>query len=137
MRVGEPTTDLLSRLEPHLQADRERESRELIELLRERVRQDYLATAGFQSTLTALQEGKVDTLLIEQDQAREGTRCTQCGFVFSREVGQCPYDGSPASGGVDVVEEAIRLAETQGADVEFVAPGEAQDLAGVGALLRF
>lgn len=137
MRVGEPTTELLSRLEPHLQADRERESRELIQLLRERVRQDYMATAGFQSTLIALQEGKVDTLLIDQDQEREGTRCTQCGFVFSRDVAQCPYDGSPANGGVDVVEEAIRLAETQGADVEFVSPGEAEDLAGVGALLRF
>jgi peptide subunit release factor 1 (eRF1) len=36
-----------------------------------------------------------------------------------------------------VVEEAIRLAETQGADIEFVAATAVQDLRGVGALLRF
>jgi peptide chain release factor subunit 1 len=137
MRVGEAPTDLLARIDPHLQAERERESRELIQLLRERVEQDYLATAGFQRTLVALQEGKVDTLLIEEDQEREGARCTQCGFVFGREVERCPYDGSPTDAGIDVVEEAIRLAETQGADIEFVPAGEAEDFAGVAALLRF
>jgi peptide chain release factor subunit 1 len=137
MRVGEAPTDLLARIDPHLQAERERESRELVQLLRERVEQDYLATAGFQRTLVALQEGKVDTLLIEEDQEREGARCTQCGFVFGREVERCPYDGSPTDAGIDVVEDAILLAETQGADIEFVPAGEAEDFAGVAALLRF
>lgn len=137
MRVDEPTSEILARIEPHLQAERERESQELLERLRERVRQDYLATAGFQSTLVALQEGKVDTLIIAQDQEREGGRCTQCGFIFGRETERCPYDGSPVENGVDVVEEAIRIAEAQGADVEFVGPGEVGDLAGVGALLRY
>lgn len=137
MRVGEPSSEVLARIEPHLQEVRERESQELLQKLRDRVRQDYLATAGFQSTLVALQEGKVDTLVIAQDQAREGSRCTQCGFVFGRQLEQCPYDGSPAEPGVDVVEEAIRLAETQGVDIEFVGNGDVGDLAGVGALLRF
>jgi peptide subunit release factor 1 (eRF1) len=36
-----------------------------------------------------------------------------------------------------VVEEAIRMAETQGADVAFVSATAVQDLRGVGALLRF
>jgi peptide chain release factor subunit 1 len=137
MRVDESASEVLSRIQQQVEAERERESRELVQLLRERVRQDYLATAGFQSTLVALQEGKVDTLVIEQDQELEGARCTQCGFVFGREVDQCPYDGSPADGGVDVVEEVIRLAEAQGAEIEFVPSGEVEDLAGVAALLRF
>jgi peptide subunit release factor 1 (eRF1) len=137
MRVGESASEILVRIEPHLEAERERESKELIETVRDRVRQDYLATAGFQRTLVALQEGKVDRLVIEQDQEREGARCTQCGFVFGREIDRCPYDGSPADGGVDVVEEVIRLAESQGADIQFVPSGEAQDLAGIAALLRF
>jgi peptide chain release factor subunit 1 len=137
MSVDESTSEILSRIEPHVEAERERGTRELIQLLRDRVQQDYLATAGFQSTLVALQEGKVDTLVIEQGQEREGAKCTQCGFIFGREVDRCPYDGSAANGGVDVVEEAIRLAEEQGADIEFVAAGEVADLAGVAALLRF
>lgn len=137
VRVGESPSEILARIEPHLQEERERESREVLQRLRERVREDYLATAGFQSTLVALQEGKVDTLVISQDQQRDGARCTQCGFVFGREVEKCPYDGAVTDGGVDVIEEVIRLAEEQGADIQFVAPGEVGDLAGVGALLRF
>lgn len=137
MRVGEPSGEVLSRIEPHLKELRERESQEVLQELRGRVREDHLATAGFQSTLTALQEGKVDTLVIAQGQSHEGSRCTTCGFVFGREVERCPYDGSPTESGVDVVEEAIRLAEAQGADIEFVAAGEVGDLAGVGALLRY
>lgn len=137
MRVDQPASEVLAELAPHLEAERERESMEVLEQIRERVDQDYLATAGFQSTLTALQEGKVDTLIIAQDQDREGARCTQCGFVFAREVESCPYDGSPTATGVNVVEEAIRMAETQGADVEFVSSSAVQDLRGVGALLRF
>jgi peptide chain release factor subunit 1 len=137
MRVGESPSEILSRIEPHLQAERDRETQELLQLLRDRVREDYLATAGFQSTLVALQEGKVDTLVIAQDQEREGARCTQCGFVFGREVEKCPYDGGRTERGVDVVEEVIRLAEAQGAEIEFVNAGEVGDLAGVGALLRF
>lgn len=137
MGVDEPTSEVLARIEPLVEAERERESRELVERVRERVRGDYLATAGFQATLVALQEGKVDTLVIERDQQREGSRCTQCGFIFGREIERCPYDGAPVDAGVDVVEEAIRLAEAQGADVEFVPANEIGDLAGVAALLRY
>jgi len=137
MRVDESAAEILQRIEPHIQAERERESQELLQVLRERVRQDYLATAGFQSTLVALQEGKVETLVIGQDQEKEGARCTQCGFVFGREMASCLYDGAETEGGVDLVEEVIRLAEAQRAEIEFVPRGEVGDLAGVGALLRF
>jgi len=137
MRAGEASSEVIARIQPHVEAERVKESRALLEHLRERVKGDYLATAGFQSTLVALQQGKVDTLVIEQDQVREGARCSQCGFIFGREVERCPYDGSPANGGVDVVEEAIRLAEGQGADIEFVPAGEVSDFAGIAALLRF
>lgn len=137
MRVDEVTSEVLARIAPHLEAERERESQETVQLLRERVEQDYLATAGFQSTLTALIEGKVDTLVIAQDQEREGSRCTQCGFIFARGAETCPYDGAKTTQGVNVVEEVIRMAEAQGAEIEFVNTSAVDDLRGVGALLRF
>jgi peptide subunit release factor 1 (eRF1) len=137
MRVDEPASQVMAAIEPHLAAQRERESDEVLKALRERVRQDYLATAGFNSTLTALQEGKVDTLVIAQDQDTEGARCTRCGFVFARDVSSCPYDGAPTTTGVNVAEEAVRIAEAQGAEVEFVPSAAVADLRGVGALLRF
>lgn len=137
MRVDEPSSEVLARLEPHLERLRELESQEVLSVVRDRVEQDYLAAAGFQATLTALQEGKVDTLVIAQNQDVEGARCPTCGFVFAREVATCPYDGSPTDGGVDVVEAAIRIAAEQGAGVEFVQPSDLSALRGVGALLRF
>lgn len=137
MGVDEPAAEILKRLEPHLEAERERESREIVQETRERVNQDYLATGGFNATLVALQEGKVDTLVIGRDQEQKGTKCTKCGFVFGRDLQKCPYDGAPVEEGVDVVEAAIRLAEEQGATVTFVPADEVQELAGVGALLRY
>ncbi len=137
MRVDEPASQVVAWLEPHIEAEKERESRELVDRLRDRVEQDYLATAGFQTTIVALQEGKVDTLIIERNHAHGGTRCDRCGFVFGSGIERCPYDGTPTTPGVDVAEEAIRLAEAQGADVEFVRAGEIEDFAGVGALLRY
>jgi peptide chain release factor subunit 1 len=138
MRVDETPSEILLRLQPHLDAERKRESEELLDLLRGRVKEDYLATAGFQGTLSALQEGKVDTLVIGANQDdRTGARCTQCGYVFPREVESCPFDGAGTVGGVNVVEEVIRLAEAQGAEIEFVPATDVEDLRGVGALLRF
>lgn len=137
MRADQPASEVVAQLEPHLQAERERESMELLDQVRSRAEQDYLAAAGFQSTLTALQEGKVDTLIIARDQERQGSRCTRCGFLFAREVEACPYDGGDVTRGIDIVEEAVRMAESQGAAVEFVPTSAVGDLRGVGALLRF
>jgi peptide chain release factor subunit 1 len=137
MGVDDPAPEVLQRLEPHLRAELDRHNREVIEQVRDRVAHDYLATAGFQGTLTALQEGKVDTLVLAMDHRKEGVRCGQCGFVFAREMERCPYDGSSRLEDVDVVEEMVRMAEGQGVSIAFADPSEVQDLKGAGALLRF
>jgi peptide subunit release factor 1 (eRF1) len=137
MGVDDPAPEVMGRLEPHLRAEREREDREVIETLLERVQQDYLATAGVQATLTALQEGKVDTLVIARDLDRNGVRCAQCGFIFAREERSCAYCGSQEMAEVDAGEELVRLAQGQGAGVAFVDGGVLGRLRGVGALLRF
>ena len=137
MPVDDPAPEVLSRLEPHLRAAQERAEREVLQQVRDRVAHDYLAIAGLQSTLTALQEGKVDTLLLASNQRRDGRRCGQCGFVFARSLDTCPYDGSNALEEVEVVEEMVRMAEGQGVPIAFAEPGEVEDLKGAAALLRF
>lgn len=137
MWVDEPAAGVMEKLEPLLRADLERHNREVVEQLKDRVAHDYLATAGFQGTLTALQEGKVDTLVLASDHRQDGVRCGQCGFVFAREMKTCPYDGSSTLEGVDVVEEMVRMAEGQGVQIAFAAAAEVQELKGAGALLRF
>jgi peptide subunit release factor 1 (eRF1) len=137
MSVDDPASEVMQRLEPHLSAERERESEEMLETLRSRVSQDYLATAGVQATLTALQEGKVDTLVVARNLDRQGVRCQQCGFVYARPIESCTYCGSRDTVDVDAGEELVRLAEGQGAAVQFVDDGVLADLSGAGALLRF
>lgn len=137
MWVDEPAAGVMEKLEPLLRADMDRHNREVVEQIKDRVAHDYLATAGFQGTLTALQEGKVDTLVLASDHRQAGVRCVQCGFVFARELKACPYDGSSALDSVDVVEEMVRMAEGQGVQIAFAAPAEVQELKGAGALLRF
>ena len=137
MRVDEPAPEVLSRLESHLERERERERQEAVDVLLDRAREDYLATGGFASTLSALQEGRVDTLVLATDLERTGSRCTQCGFVFARDLAECPYDGSAVEHDVDIVEEMVRIAEGQGIQVQF-SPGEQlAPVRGVGALLRY
>ena len=135
--VDGPAPEILSRLEPHLREEQERENQEIIEQVRDRAAHDYLATAGVQGTLTALQEGKVDTLVLARDGQLQGARCTQCSFVFVREVNRCPYDGNEQMEPVDVMEEMVRLAQQQGADIQFADANAIADLRGAAALLRF
>jgi peptide chain release factor subunit 1 len=137
MGVDDPAPEVLRRLEPHLREEQERSSMQLIDQVRDRAAHDYLATAGLQGTLTALQEGKVDTLVLARDGEEQGVRCTRCGFVFVREVTRCPYDGGEEMERVEVMEEMVRMAETQGAEIQFADANAIADLRGAAALLRF
>ncbi len=137
MEVDETTSEVLGKLRPHLDAHREMEAQAALQQLRERLDQDYLATAGYQSTLTALQEGKVDTLVMERDHTRDGVRCKSCGFVFARMLKSCTFCDSQEMEDVNASEEVVRMAEGQGANIEFVGPGVISDLRGVGSILRF
>ncbi len=135
--VDDRTSDILVKIQPHLEAYEDREREEMVERVRDRVANDYLATAGFQGALTALQEGKVDTLVIARDQSHDGARCRKCSFVYARGMERCSYCGSGEMEEVDAVEEMVRMAEGQGVEIAFTDPGEVADLRGVGALLRF
>jgi len=135
--VDGPAAAILARLQPYLRGEQQRESQELLEQVRDRAAHDYLATAGVQGTLTALQEGKVDTLVVARDGELQGARCGQCGFVFVRDVSRCPYDGNEQMEPVDVLEEMVRLAQQQGAEIQFADANAVADLRGAAALLRF
>ena len=134
--VDAPVSEVLARLAPVLDAGAERETRDLVLTLRERSATGHHATTGVQRTLSALQKGAVEAVVLDGEGAR-GARCTRCGFLFSSTPAACPFDGAPVEGGVAVVEEAIRLAASQGARIGLLPPGEAAEFAGAGALLRF
>jgi peptide chain release factor subunit 1 len=92
------------------------------------------AVVGVDRTLAALTQGRVETLVVSDGEARPGWRCAVCGLLATRD-GKCPACGAGmlpvADLGEEMVDEALRR-RCQ------VVTAETRPLPeGVGALLRF
>lgn len=95
------------------------------------------AVAGLDSTLKAIFEKRVDTLLVSEGFATEGWRCHSCNLIatLGRSCAMCNAEMTLVD---DVVEEAVEDALAQNCHVEFCAENADLDVMGrIGALLRF
>ncbi|MEA2389157.1 MAG: peptide chain release factor subunit 1 [Thermoleophilaceae bacterium] len=118
--------------------DRKRE-REAFERLEEAIGAGGRGTAGLDETIGALNERRVETLLVVEHLGAPGVHCPTCGWVGVEELSICPIDGGELRREDDVVESAIELAILQSAEV-LVARHEPEELerrGGMAALLRF
>lgn len=94
---------------------------------------------GLADTLSALHQGRVHQLLVEENYAASGYVCGHCGYIAAEHVAKCPFCGySEISASPDVVNRAIHKAIETGATVNVVRASEALTQAGgVAALLRY
>jgi peptide chain release factor subunit 1 len=95
---------------------------------------------GPEDTLEALNERRVQTLLLEPAWDRRGTRCQSCGLLMLEESGdgRCPADGGPLEVLEHLREGTIEAALAQGADVMVVRHHpDLGPFQGIGAILRF
>lgn len=94
---------------------------------------------GLLNVLEALNERRVETLLLADGYAAACTLCPRCGWLGPEGPRHCPADGTELEPRDDVVEPAIELALQQSADVlPFRHHGdELHKRGGIGALLRF
>lgn len=95
---------------------------------------------GPEDTLEALNERRVQTLLLEPGFDRPGTRCQSCGLLMleASGAGRCPADGGPLEELEHVREAAIESALAQGAEVMVVRHHpDLGPFQGIGAILRF
>ena len=130
-------TELLAAVTPVLDQAQARDEAEAIARWREEAGRNGRATAGWERTLEAASDGRVDLLLFQQGADRPAWRCPACGRA-AVSAGSCPLDGTqlePVDGGLDL---AVHQTLAHGGSVWAIRHHE--DLApveGIGALLRY
>jgi peptide chain release factor subunit 1 len=118
--------------------DEKRSEREALNRLEAGIGSRGRGAGGPYDTLVALNERRVQTLLLEPDMDRRGARCPKCGLLMVEADGRCPADGSELDEVDHLREAAIESALVQGADVFVVHHyPDLGPLQGIGALLRF
>jgi peptide chain release factor subunit 1 len=129
--------ELLEVVRPVLEDALQKEERDAVERWREEAGRNGRAVAGWEQTLEAASDGRVEILLYQDGAERPAWRCPQCGRA-SAEGGSCPLDGTrmeEAENGLD-----LAVHQTLGHGGRAWALTRVQDLEpveGIGALLRY
>jgi peptide chain release factor subunit 1 len=132
------TAEVLARsleIEERLEEEKERR---IVERLRAEAAAGRQAVMGFPGVIEALNDGRVDTLVVPFGLESKGRRCVNCGRL-AIDGKRCVTCGGKLEIVPDVVETAVAAALRQSARVETVsfAGPEALDGERIGALLRY
>ena len=93
---------------------------------------------GLDDTLQALNEQRVEALLLQENFDAAGVCCPQCGWLGTPGAAHCPADGTQTATRDDITDLAVRRALTQSAAVVVVRDDERlEPLGSIAALLRF
>jgi peptide subunit release factor 1 (eRF1) len=95
---------------------------------------------GLKDTLTAVVEGGVLILVVEEDFAHPGFECPNCGYLSMTEAPRCPLCDHEVDAQADVVERAGERALEEDGALEVLRGENRAALAGyghIGALLRY
>jgi peptide chain release factor subunit 1 len=118
--------------------DERRTEREALDRLADGIGAGGRATEGRAATIEALNERRVQTLLLSPDFDGPGGRCPACGMLVAGEESRCPADGSEVMPLDHLREAVVQAAIVQDAEVMVVRhhPDD-EPREGLGALLRF
>jgi peptide chain release factor subunit 1 len=140
-RIGVPVTASTEEirtaaLDLETAAERHREDA-LVARLREAVATGRRGVAGLKPVLTALNQRRIDRVLVSSGFEESGWRCTACGAlaIVGRRCGACARPMEPVD---DVVEEAVEEALVQRVRVDICSGNADLDVLGrIGAFLRY
>lgn len=91
-----------------------------------------------ESTLNAVHDGRIQTLVIREGYRAPGYRCQGCGYLTTETLSSCPFCESEFEEITDAVELAVRRVMRDGGEVEVLRDIEVeQEFDQVGALLRY
>jgi peptide chain release factor subunit 1 len=129
--------ELLEAAMPVVERARAEKERAALERWREEAARDGRASAGWERTLEAASDGRVELLLVQERANHEAYECPQCGRG-SVVNGNCPLDGTLMEKRPDGLDLAVHRTLEHGGGVWLAQHSD--DLApveGIGALLRY
>jgi peptide chain release factor subunit 1 len=129
--------ELLAVAAPVLEASRAREEEAAVERWREEAGRNGRAASGWEPTLEAASDGRVDLLLYRNGVRHRAFRCPSCGRVAAQD-GTCPLDGTRMEQTDEGLDLAVHQTLSNGGTVWAVTTRSDLDpVEGIGALLRY
>ena len=127
-----------SALAPLVEVDETHLEAEALDRLRAGVGGSGRAVGGVEDTLTALNERRVEKLLLAPDFDGHAQRCPSCRLLISGGDGSCPADGTSLEDVAHLREATVEAALAQDAEVMVVRNHpDLGPFRGIAALLRF
>ncbi len=123
-------------LEIGQQAERRRETR-LVENMITSAAKGAGGVVRLDETLSAVHDGRVQTLVVREGYRAKGFQCQGCGYITTQELKVCPFCGKSFDQIKDAVEMAVRKVMQNGGDVEIVYENPKLEEIGIGGLLRY
>jgi len=130
-------TELLEIARPVLERWREQEEAEAVERWRKEAGRNGRAAAGWEQTLEAASDGRVDVLLYEDGADHAAWQCPRCGRA-SLTAGNCPLDGTRMEENEDGLDLAVHQTLGHGGrGWVLLHRRDLEPVEGIGALLRY
>jgi peptide subunit release factor 1 (eRF1) len=128
---------LLEVVSPLLEEARAERERKNVERWREEAGRNGRASSGWDETLEAASDGRVELLLYQEGVSRPAWQCPRCGRA-ALDQGSCPLDGTqmePRDEGLDL---AVHQTLAHGGTVAAVRhTHDLEPIEGIAALLRY
>ncbi len=128
-------------LDKAMQSGKEAEYRREEQLLKKLVTgaaKDRGGALNLDNTLSALHEGRIQSLVIRDGYRASGYRCRGCGYITAESLATCQFCGSEFDQIPDAVEMAVQSVLKGGGDVEVLQHEHKVDgFENIGALLRY
>ena len=92
---------------------------------------------GLRDTLRAAHEGRIQTLLVDENYHAPGYRCEGCGHLTAEKLDSCHFCEGKFAKITDAAEVAVRTVMLAGGVVEIVRDNSEMEAVGIGGLLRY
>ena len=129
-------TEVLERTMPIIQASVAQRKQALVQNVISAAHQDA-GSLGLADTLIAVQERRVQTLVIQEGFHKPGHVCTHCDYLSLQESQECSICGGPVEKLDDIVDHLVHRAIELDVEVAFVQDDELENAGSIGSLWRF